>query len=70
MIRDLVKIRCCVVLSGVELPVDTLSLQALRCSLFQGDRSPATRQLLAFKTVLTWILPCCLFLVTSLWRIF
>ena len=39
MIRDLVKIRYCVVLSGIKLLVDKLPLQAPRCLLRQGDRS-------------------------------
>ena len=47
MIRDLVRIKCYVVLLGVELPVEKLLLQAPRHSLHQGDRSLATRWLLA-----------------------
>ena len=51
--------------SGVELPIVKLPLQAPQRSLRQKDRSPASRQLLAFRTTLTWILPCRLFFIAS-----
>ena len=51
--------------SGVELPMVKLPLQATRCFLRQEDRSPASRRLLAFKTTLTRIPLCRLFLVAS-----
>ena len=51
--------------SRVELPMVKVPLQAPRCSLRQGDRSPASRRLLALGTTLTRILPCRLFLVAS-----
>ena len=66
MIKDLVKIRCCGVFSGVKLPVDKLPLQAPRRSLRQGDRSSAICRLLALKTTLTRILLYCLFFIASL----
>ena len=51
--------------SGIELPMIKLPLQARRRSLRQSNRSLATRQLLALKTVLTQIPPCYLFFVAS-----
>ena len=50
--------------SGVELPWST-TMQAPRHSLCQGDRSPATRRLLTFRTALTQIPSCRLFFVAS-----
>ena len=49
--------------SGVELPMVKLPLQAPRHSLRQGNRSPTSRRLLALRTILTRIPPCCLFLI-------
>ena len=64
MIRDLDdKVLCSS--SEVELPWST-TMQAFRQRFpCQGDRSPATHWLLALKTALTRIPPCCLFLVAS-----
>ena len=51
--------------SRIELPIVKLPLQTSRRSLHQGDRSPATRRLLALRTALTWIIPYRPFLVAS-----
>ena len=50
--------------SEVELSWST-TMQALQRSPHQKNRSPATRRLLAFRTVLTRIFPYCLFIVAS-----
>ena len=51
--------------SGVELPWSTTMQAPRQRSPRQGDRSLATRRLLALRTALTWIPSCYLFLVTS-----
>ena len=48
MIRDLVRIRCCIVLQELNCQWST-TMQACKHSLCQENRSPATHWLLALK---------------------
>ena len=47
---DLVEIRCCLAFSEVDLQIIKLPLRTLCCSLRQGDGSPTSCRLLAFKS--------------------
>ena len=69
MIRDLVRIRYCVVLSGVKLPMVNyhVGFPTLPAPGRQISGYPPTS---GSRTALTQIPPYRLFFVASLWRVF
>ena len=65
MIRDLVRIRCCVVLQKSNCQRLNCHCRLPNALCARGDRFPVSRRLLALRTTLTRIPPCHLFLVAS-----
>ena len=69
MIKDLVRIRCCKVLSGVELPMVNYHAGSPMLPM-SGREISSYLHASGSRTPLTWIFPCCFFFVASLWRVF